>query len=306
MKINFSSRKIGRYLPDFVKVWVREGNFLRNIVYIVSGISFFSFLFLAILSLFKFIKFSTVDLIVLAVLSSTATYGLYDYYRLKKIREIDRRIPDFLRDLAESRRAGMTFTKAIMLSSKGEYGPLTQEIKKIAQQISWGCSVSEALEIFAKRVNTPLAKRAASLINEASRSGGSVSEILNAAARDAREIEEVKAERKISMISYVAVVYVAAFVFLAVVAIICSTFLPAMLQSTTSGLPSISGSSIGIGGGSSVKEVISLFYYAALIQAFGSGMVAGVFENGEYSSGIKHAFVILLVTWIAFKFIVKV
>jgi flagellar protein FlaJ len=305
MKLKISSKNMSKYLPNFMKIWIREGRFPKMIVYLVTGVLFSIFIVLAVFSFLGMIKYGqTPDYIVLAVLSSTATYGLYDYYRMKRIREIDKRIPDFLRDLAESRKAGMTFTSAIMLASKGDYGVLTNEIKKMAQQISWGSSVSEALETFAKRVDTHLAKRAASLINEASRSGGSVAEILNAAARDTREIEEVKAERKIEMISYVAVVYVAAFVFLAVVAIVCSTFLPAMIQTSVSELPAFGGFSMG--GGADVNEVLSLFYYAALIQGFGSGMVAGIFESGEYSSGIKHAFVLVLISWIVFKLFIHV
>ena len=305
MHFNISLEKYSKHLPNFMKLWIREGVFLKNMIYIVVGALLSVFIILAIFSMLNIIRFGeTSDFVIMGVLSSTAVYGFYDYFRLKKIREIDKRIPDFLRDLAESRRAGMTFTRAIMLASKGEYGALTGEIKKMAQQISWGCSISEALETFAKRVNTPLAKRAASLINEASRSGGSVSEILIAAARDTREIQEVKAERRISMISYVVVVYIATFVFLAVVAIVCSTFLPAMIQSDISGLSSVGGFSIG--GGADVEEMFSLFYYAALIQSFGSGMVAGIFENGEYSTGIKHSFILILVTWLVFKFLIKI
>ena len=305
MRFNIFLEKYSKHLPNFMKLWIREGVFLKNMIYIVVGFLLSVFIILAIFSMLNIIRFGeTSDFVIMGVLSSTAVYGLYDYLRLKRINEIDRRIPDFLRDLAESRRAGMTFTRAIMLASKGEYGVLTSEIKKMAQQISWGCSISEALETFANRVNTPLAKRAASLINEASRSGGSVSEILIAAARDTREIQEVKAERRISMISYVAVVYIAAFVFLAVVAIVCSTFLPAMMQSNISELSSVGGLSVGMG--ANPKEMLSLLYYAAVIQSFGSGMVAGIFENGEYSSGIKHAFILVLVSWILFKFLIHV
>ena len=54
------------------------------------------------------------------------------FYVSERFRKIDEAFPDFVRDLAESRRAGMTFTKAIMYSSKGNYGLLTPEIQKIA------------------------------------------------------------------------------------------------------------------------------------------------------------------------------
>ena len=55
------------------------------------------------------------------------------FYMSERVRKIDDRFPDFVRDLAESRRAGMTFTKAIIYASKGNYGLLTPEIQNIAR-----------------------------------------------------------------------------------------------------------------------------------------------------------------------------
>ena len=272
-------------------------------MYLSIFLSFSIFLILGLLCNFGVIHFGdTLDYMVFAVLSACGIYGVYEHHRLKRVRMIDERIPDFLRDLAESRKAGMTFTKAIIFTSKGSYGVLTEEIKKMTQQISWGNSVSESLELFSKRVNTPLTKRAVSLINEASRSGGSVSDVLYAASRDARELREVNTERRMNMASYVVVVYVAAFVFLAVVSIICSTFLPAMAGASSAGL-STTGAPMG-GGGVDSKEIMMIFFYAALIQGFGSGLVAGVFGDGSIPAGIKHAFILVIASWVVFRFFI--
>lgn len=62
----------------------------------------------------------------------------------------------------------------------------------------------------------------------------------------------------------------------------------------------------GMGGGISSSQIIPIFFYAALIQGFGSGLVAGVFEEGNLPAGIKHAFIIVLVTWLTFKSIIGI
>ncbi|RLF35690.1 MAG: type II secretion system F family protein [Thermoplasmata archaeon] len=288
--------------PGFFKKLILTGQLTRLIIYISTGVSVTIFVLLAVLSMLEIIKSwgSPVDFIIFAILSGTGIYGIYEYLHIRRIYKIDSIFPDFVRDLAESRRAGMTFTKAILFSAKGNYGMLTPEINKIAKQVSWGSSVEEALNDFARRVNTKAIRRTVSLIIEASKSGGNVADVLDVASRDAREIKLLESERRSNMASYVVVTYVGMFVFLAILVILCSTFLPAM---TGSGAEKLSGAMHGMG---SIKmsDIIPVFYYAALVQGFGSGIVAGVFEDGNLSSGVKHVFVMVLSVWFIFKFVV--
>jgi flagellar protein FlaJ len=92
------------------------------------------------------------------------------------------------------------------------------------------------------------------------------------------------------------------FVFLAIITILTSTFIPAMTGSGSAGLTQ------AMGGGSGVKteEITPIFFAATIVQGFFSGLVAGVFEVGKVSSGVKHMFIIVLVTWFVFKFMIGV
>jgi len=241
-----------------------------------------------------------VDFLVIAVIIFTGIYGIFEFLRLRKVRKIDERFPDFVRDLAESRRAGMTFTKAIMYSSRGNYGPLTPEIQKIANQISWGSSVDNALRAFAKRVNTKLIDRTISLIIEASRSGGNVADVLDAASKDARELKLMEAERRAGMLSYVAVIYVSMGVFLLIMVVLCKSLIPAMTGQGSEGL----ASAMGKGSGITRDDISQLFFYATIFQSAGMGAVTGVFEDGKVVSGVKHIFIMILITWFIFKLVV--
>ena len=196
----------------------------------------------------------------------------------------------------------MTFTKAIHFASRGNYGMLTAEIRKISQQVSWGSSVTDALHNFASRVNTKSIRRTISLIIETSKSGGNVADVLDVAARDAREIKQLETERRTNMSSYVVVIYVGMFVFLAIVLILCSSFIPAMIGEGGQGMQGV------MGGGSRVTqlEVVTVFFYASIVQGFGSAAVAGVFEDGTLTSSVKHMFILVFVSWAAFKLILGV
>ncbi len=299
--------------PSLIKRLMITGQLTRFTIYITAAIPTIIFVILALFSFSGTInpieysnpmtgaigQFGTgLDFLLLAILIFTGTFGVYEAFRLRRVRKIDDRFPDFVRDLAESRRAGMTFTKAIMYSAKGNYGVLTPEIQKIARQISWGSSVDEALNSFAKRVNTRLIKRTISLIIEASRSGGNVADVLEAASKDAREIRFIDSERRANMLSYVAVIYVGMFVFLVIIIVLTHNFLPSMYvegSEEASNAPKIE-----------LQTLNNLFLYAAIVQSTGMGVVAGVFEEGDIISGVKHIFVMILITWMIFKIFIGV
>ncbi|MEF8879428.1 MAG: type II secretion system F family protein [Candidatus Thermoplasmatota archaeon] len=246
---------------------------------------------------------TTVDFIIFAILTCTGVYGIYQFFRLRRVRKIDDRFPDFVRDLAESRRAGMTFTKAIMHSAKGSYGVLTSEIEKIARQISWGSSVDDALKNFAKRVNTKLVQRTVSLIIEASRSGGNVADVLEAASKDARELRLIHTERRANMMSYVAVIYVGMGVFLLILVILCKSFLPSIVGEAGQ---SLQQGAMGASGNIGMSDLENVFYAAALFQGFFMGFVTGVFEDGNIEAGVKHTFIMVMIGWTIFKFFIGV
>jgi flagellar protein FlaJ len=297
--------------PGLMKRLMITGNLTRFILYIVTAVLAIIFIILAILAVFGFIQpayFESfrigtwIDYISFAVISGTGILGVYEALRIRRVRKIDDRFPDFVRDLAESRRAGMTFTKAIMYASKGNYGLLTPEIQIIARQISWGSSVDDALLAFSKRVNTKLICRTISLIIEASKSGGNVADVLDAASKDAREIRFIDSERRANMLSYVAVIYVGMFVFLMIVVLLSNSFLPNLTNVNTAGLQDVASGDVG----DTITQatITQLFLIAAIIQGLGMGLVAGVFEEGRFASGVKHMFIMVLLTWLIFKILV--
>ncbi len=299
--------------PGIIKQLLSTGQLTRLFVYIgaaVPAIICIVFGILNIAGIFKpwvigsgesaLILGSALDYFLIAILIFSGVFGIYQLIHQRRVHKINYRFPDFVRDLAESRKAGMNFTKAIMYSSRGNYGVLTPEIQKIARQISWGSSVENALNAFSKRVNTKLIRRTVSLINEASRSGGNVADILEAASKDAKEIRLIDSERRASMLSYVAVIYVGMGVFLLIMIVLCKNLLPSMLGEGRTGIAVAMGGSAGI----KYVDILSLFFYAALVQTAGMGIVTGVFEEGNVVSGIKHMFIMLFATWIIFKFIV--
>jgi flagellar protein FlaJ len=243
-------------------------------------------------------RYST-DLFVFAVLIGIGPAGYLHNREKRRIQAIDERLPEFLRDLAESQRTGMTLTQAVITASEGNYGALTPEIEKMAAQIEWGVSFDRALKSFAERVDTPLVQRSVSLVIEASNSGGDVMDVLQAAAEDAREIQQIKHERKSGMQIYVMIIYIAFLVFIGVIGVLNVKFMPEVARAV--------GEAEGVSVGSITFEDFdmqtfqTLFFHAAVIQGLGGGFVAGSMEEGRPSAGLKHAFAMTMMAYLAFR-----
>jgi len=233
--------------------------------------------------------------------------AFYYNMRRKRIDRVEEHLSDFLRDISESMRAGQTLHEAIKTSAGGEYGALTQEIQKMAMQVSWGIASSKALEMFAVRVNTPLVKRAVTLINEASSAGGNVSNVIEAAAKDTREIQVMKRVRTQEMSMYKYVIAISFMVFLVVIAIMFFTFMPTMEQQADSYKDKGSASAQTPGGFDPSKVDFDmmrlLFLGAAVIQAVGDGLVGGLMASGRLMNGLMFSVWFAIVTLVAFDLV---
>ena len=221
-----------------------------------------------------------------------------------KKNEIEEKFPDFLRDLAEYWKGGLSMTVAVQTLATSEYGALNDEVKKMSDQLSWGIKFSDVILQFAERVGTPLVKRAISLISEADRAGGKISDILVTAANDSREIKFLEGERKRAIGSYIAVIWTSYFVFLGVIVVLSTVFIPAIANSNSSD-DGGGGQNIG---NMKIRNVdplffLTIFYYGVTMQAIGNGCMAGLMATGRFSAGFKHSGMKILVALVVFNFI---
>ncbi len=226
--------------------------------------------------------------------------------QMKALNEVEEKFPDFLRDLAEYWKGGLSMTVAIQTLANSEYGALNDDVKKMANQISWGIAFEVVIHQFAERVGTPLVKRAISLITEANRAGGKISDILVTAANDSREIKFLEGERARVISSYIAVIWVSYMVFLLVIIMMGKIFIPAIAGSNAGDSGDEGGASIGNMQIRSIDALffITVFYYGVTMQALGNGTMAGLMATGRITTGFKIAGQMIVVGLLGFNFIV--
>lgn len=303
--------------PELEKARVRlyEKTDRKKAIIAVSVVLFVLFGFVAFLNLIDAVSLSIragqspmmrfLNWFVVATLGLIGPYGFFMAKRAREIKLIERRLPDFLRDVAEAGRFGMTLADAIVVSSTGRYGKLTPEIKKMAAQITWGVPATEALRLFSERVKTPMVERIVAIIVKSSDAGGDVADVLTMVSHDTKENQLTEDERRIAMSTYIAVIYISFLVFLVTIWILNVTFLPKMLEA--SGALTQTGTAISSPLAENLPAVVAsiqvAFFIATIVHGLGDGILAGVLDTGRIPNGLRHSFIMLMIALFAFLII---
>jgi flagellar protein FlaJ len=226
------------------------------------------------------------------------------FYELKRSREVEiaRRFPDTLNILSSANKMGIPLVDALDLVSRWSEGVVAKELRVVRNDIEWNHDVTKALLAFGDRIRVPQLSRTMKLLAEGIRSSGDLSRVLSIAAEDTRNREKLERTRRRELGSYIAVVVIGFLVFLLVIVLLDASFLTPL--GDVGGTEAPAGADIPIGFSSVPVETYRLmFFHAALIQALGSGLLAGKLSDNDTMSGLKYGLGLLLVAMAAFTLI---
>jgi len=275
----------------------------KTIVLIVSTILFTVQIFTLIMNEIYFrapLIFTPDQLLFLTMIVTIFPPAAVNYFDLRWRRIVDRNIPEFLRELSEAGRTGITLTRALELASKRRYGPLSSELERIVNKISWGESLEDSLKDFAERVGTRLAKRTSILLSEINRAGGDIRDVLDMVSKHIRELQVIEEERMSQLRIYVVIVYVAFFIFLFIDYVILETFL-SKIELLRAGLKETGG--VFAMAGIDLKSIKTLMFHMSVIQGLFGGLVAGKMGEGSLGAGLKHSAILMSISLIIFYYL---
>ena len=229
----------------------------------------------------------------LAVVITVFPPAVLDYADYRWKRSVDKHLPDLFRSIVQAQKTGMTLPQALEEASKRNYGGMTKELQKMVAQMSWGVPFEEALQSLGKRVDTELMRQTIPLILEAQRSGGRVEKVFEPLEQFVQTTLTFDAERKTQTRPYLAIIYVAFFVFLFTIVMLFKSFFVDVAEFELTQFELMTPS-----------EARSLFFHMSAIQAFFGGLVAGKMGEGTVGGGLKHSVILLACGYLAFKFVV--
>ncbi|MFH1325162.1 MAG: type II secretion system F family protein [archaeon] len=200
---------------------------------------------------------------------------------------------EFARDLVESVKTGTPISKSIVNMKNKDYGILSDNVKKLANQIRMGIPLGTALGVFSADVDNKTISRALSLIGQAEKSGGDIGQILEAVAEAVRTSDKLKKERRAAISTLVAQGYIIFFVFIVIILVLQFKIIPLLSGIGTLGAVG----PVQAGGGVQQLEVANAFFYLLIIQGFFSGLVIGALAEGNIKAGIKHSFLLMILSF---------
>ncbi|MCX8203197.1 MAG: hypothetical protein N3H32_02640, partial [Nitrososphaeria archaeon] len=79
----------------------------------------------------------------IAIVVGMTPYAVMKTIENRWLSSIEKRIPELLEDIAEGQLAGMTFVKALEASAMKDYGPISEEVKRIISRTKLGGTIEE-------------------------------------------------------------------------------------------------------------------------------------------------------------------
>jgi flagellar protein FlaJ len=199
-------------------------------------------------------------------------------------------VTNFLRDLTEVRKTGLSPEKCIENLSKRDYGAFSRELRKISSEISWGIPIKKVMNDFLHRTRSWMVQIVMFLLVETIDVGGGTIAMIDSLARFNNMTQEVEKEKKMSTRPYVMMPYLAS------ILLVATTI---MMMSLTTGL--------GAPGMETAPKDNSLmqtvFMTAVIFNSYLIGIVAGKISEESVGAGFKHAAVLVLISIVAAKLI---
>lgn len=274
-----------------------------------------------ILGFFLLTKKPTVGVIFLltSAIVGIFPFAIMEYLAFNRFQSMEEKFPLFIRNFAEIKKSGTTFPQALDLASRSDYGPLSREVQKTANQVSWGIPFTKAIDRMADRLkeSRPISQ-ALRVINESFSSGGDIAQIMESLSLNIGLIRETYKERKSALSQQSVIMYFIFFAFLGIVVSLYKILIP--LITGENGIGALLGSnlgsvtaqnycvvvptvcSLGQGLGFSGEGLYfqTLFFLMSSVQAICIGLLTGIITDNKISAGIKHVAVMFIGVIITF------
>ena len=232
-----------------------------------------------------------------------------------KGRFVERVLPDALQLIASNIKAGMTTERALMVSARPEFGPLSEELKNASKNVLAGEPLETALTAIPKKIKSEVLERTIWLLTQGIRSGGEIANLLMQLGSDMREENALKQEIKSNVSIYVLMIFVAAafgspllFGMSSIVVGIMSEQMEKvdiseeMMHEMQTKSPV--GKLVGLPTAAITEDFVVMFSMVSLvvISVF-AGLTLGAISTGREKDGVKYIPVLLIATLALFTLI---
>ncbi len=221
------------------------------------------------------------------ILLSFLPYSIIKYVETKRMKEMESRFPDFLRDLSENIKAGMTLVDSIKFLAKTDYGELSKEIRRTAVRLNWINIKDAMIEMRNRLSRSPLMARGLDVLIEAYVSGGNLPKTLDSLSRATYELKSVEDDRKAILSEQSIMIIVISLIFIGITVGLFKLIVPIIAAQTGEYMSFLRVGEV------SIDYYRQLFFVAIIIQSVMGGILSGYVSDNSFAVGMRNAVILL-------------
>ena len=203
---------------------------------------------------------------------------------------MEKGISNFLRDLTETRKTGLSPEACISNLSDRDYGAFSKELKKMSSDIGWGIPMRNVIMDFVKKTKSWMSQIVMFLLLEAVDVGGGTISMIESLARFNNMTQEIEKEKKMSVRPYMIMPYFAA------ILLVATTLMTLLFTTNT----------IAMGGETAASAADTaflqlIFTVSVITHCYLIGLVCGKISEESLAAGFKHSAFLVLIAIVASK-----
>jgi flagellar protein FlaJ len=226
--------------------------------------------------------------IAVALFVATAPAAVVHSRIARKKASMEKGINNFLRDLTETRKTGLSPESCIENLSDRDYGAFSKELRKMSSEISWGIPLRKVIMDFLKSTKSWMTRIVMFLLVETIDVGGGTISMVESLARFNNLTHEVDKEKKMTVRPYILMPYFAAI----------------LLVATTTMILGFTAGTLGVADAEKAQDLspmVTTFTTSAIFHSYLIGLVGGKISEESIAAGFKHGALLVVMAAAAAK-----
>jgi len=284
---------VGRQLSPFESF----GLVITNPAIWLNFFKVFAFLFLALVA--------TLGIIFLLF------YLICEYLIYRRTVAMEKVLPDFLRQVSQNLKAGLTLEKALWASIDPVYKELGYEIRLLAKRVMVGEDLSEGLLTFGKKYKSSELLRTFSLLSESNKSGSEMAYIVDRVVESLEKTKSLKDEIRATSSAYMIFISFIVVVIMPLLFTLAYNLVIVLekLSKRFANVGNVQGMPVNLSNLNIVVDTALVGNFmkgAVILSAVSAGMLISIISEGDLRSSIKYVLLYAVLSFISFTVIFEI
>ncbi len=250
-----------------------------------------------LLILFKILNISMIFPFVVGFVVLDLMIG-YPYIKeMNRIDEIEATLPEALKQMADTLKAGGTYEYALREISTADYGPLTKEIDNVLRKLEEGENFENSLKTLSENIDSRLVQRSVTIIIDSIKAGAGLADALEEIAEDIRELHHIDIERRTrTMMGFLFIFFAGSIVAPAIFGLV-STIISFLIGTVaTSGIATTTEITKAVG----VKDaLLMLMQIYIFIEVIATSAILALMRGGKINKSLIYAPILLFLAYVS-------